>query len=75
MPFTGIADQQDIKIMMEALDAYCRERGIVDEDSRSFTAQRIASLFFSGSVTAEDILEGLRSGDHRGGKRGVGTAA
>lgn len=73
MPFTGIADQKDIEIMMEALDSYCRERGIVDEDSRSFTAQRIASLFFAGVSTVEEIMAALRSTDGRGG--GVGTAA
>lgn len=65
MPFTGIADQRDIDLMTEALNAYCQERGIVDEDNRSFIAQRIVSLFFSGSVTVEKILEGLRSGDDK----------
>lgn len=63
MPFTGIADQKDIEIMMEALDAYCSELGIADEDSRSFTAQRIAALFFAGVTTVEEILTALRSTD------------
>ena len=65
MQFNGIADQHDIDLMTEVLIAYCRERGIVDEDSRSFTAERITSLFFSGGATVEEILEGLRSGDNR----------
>lgn len=65
MQFNGIADQHDIDLMAEVLIAYCRERGIVDEDSRSFTAERITSLFFSGGATVEEILDGLRSGDNR----------
>ncbi|MBX3573196.1 MAG: hypothetical protein KF694_12670 [Mesorhizobium sp.] len=48
MPFTGIADQHDIDIMTEALAAYCRERDIANEEDRTFAAERIAALFFSG---------------------------
>ncbi|MCR5858622.1 hypothetical protein [Mesorhizobium sp. J428] len=75
MPFTGFADQCDIDIMTEALGIYCRERGIIDEDSRSFAAERIASLFFAGIATVEEILEALRSTDQGGGDQGIGAAA
>lgn len=74
MPFTGIADQHDIETMTEELAVYCRECGITDEEGRTATVERIASLFFSGRGTVDEILDALRTSD-RGHHPGLGNAA
>jgi hypothetical protein len=74
MPFTGIANQHDIETMTDVLAVYCRERGIADEEGRTAIAERIASMFFSGRATADEILDALRTSD-RESHPGIGNAA
>lgn len=75
MPFRSYANQHDIDAMTKALDAYCRECAITEDMDRTEAAERVASLFFSGKTTAEEILEALRTGGGRGDPGITGAAA
>ena len=74
MPFTGFADQHDIEVMTKTLDVYCREWGFSGEIERNDAAARIASLFFSGKTTTEEILDAVHAGDRPERRRGSSAA-
>ena len=63
MPFTGIANRSDMRVMTEALGIYCQEHRIMNQDDRDEVAETIVSLFFSGCTTTEALLEALQTSD------------
>ncbi|MBX3573190.1 MAG: hypothetical protein KF694_12640 [Mesorhizobium sp.] len=75
MPFYSYANQHDIDAMTKALDAYCRECAITDEEGRTAVAERIASLFFSGRASADEILDALWASNGRAPPSLTGVAA
>jgi hypothetical protein len=64
MPFTnGNADAEQLANMTEAVETYCRARGIVDETAREHVGRLVFSHFESGLRTSGELkarLERLR---------------
>ena len=59
MPFT--ATTQQLKILKQAVDDYCRDCGIVDGDERLYVAELVSSLFGVGAVGLTDLRRGLEA--------------
>ena len=55
MPFTGIADSEQLKLLTAVLDEYCTASGILDQPSRKEAATRVMSLFMQGVQNAEQL--------------------
>ena len=54
-----IASQQQLKILKQAVDDYCRDRCIVDAEKRLNVADLASSLFDLGARNAYDLRRGL----------------
>jgi hypothetical protein len=59
VPFT--ATSQQLKILKQAVDDYCRDCGIVDGDERLYVAELVSSLFGVGAVGLSDLRRGLEA--------------
>jgi hypothetical protein len=59
MPFT--ANPQQLKILKQAVDDYCRDCGVVDGNERLYVAELVSSLFDTGSVSLRDLRRGLEN--------------
>jgi hypothetical protein len=57
MPF--IASPQQLRILKQAVDDYCRDCGIVDGQERLYVAELVSSLFDLGAVSLNDLRRGL----------------
>ena len=54
-----IASPQQLKILKQAVDDYCRDCGIVDAEERLYVADLASSLFDLGARNAYDLRRGL----------------
>lgn len=57
MSFT--ATPQQLKILKQAVDDYCRDCGIVDGQERLYVAEVVSSLFDHGAISLNDLRRGL----------------
>jgi hypothetical protein len=51
--------QQQLKILRQAVDDYCRDCGIVDAEERLYVAELASSLFDIGAISPHDLRRGL----------------
>ena len=65
MPFTGIANPEQLAVLSRALDEYCHARGITDELGRDNAASMVMSVFSSGSSTLEELKAALAATSDR----------
>lgn len=66
MPFSGIADPEQLDTLRRVLDEYCRAHGLFDDVDRDNAAQRIINLFARGATTFNDLRQALGMGEHAG---------
>lgn len=59
MAFT--ASPQQLRILKEAVDEYCRDCGITDNDERLYVAELAGSLFDVGATSRIDLRRGLEA--------------
>jgi hypothetical protein len=59
MPFTGIANPDQLRILDQLLDEHCIERGITDPLERESAAGLIMSLFSSGATDLDALKTAL----------------
>jgi len=59
MPFSTIANPEDLISLTTALDRYCRECGIVNEQERQYAGHLLISLFASGVRDPIKLVAGL----------------
>lgn len=59
MPFTGIIDLDQLKILRSAVDQYCHDSAIVDDQERENVARLVRTLFDLGATRIEDLMVGL----------------
>lgn len=59
MPFTGVANSEQVRVLSEALEEFCRSRGIDDVAEREYVAQLVLGLFGRGTSTLDGLLAGL----------------
>jgi hypothetical protein len=59
VPFTTAAHPEDLKIPTTALDRYCAECGIVNEQERHYAGHLLMSLFASGVRDPIKLVAGL----------------
>lgn len=59
MPFTISAQQ--LKLLKKAIDDYCRDCGISDNDEQLYVADLATSLFALGAISQHDLRRGLES--------------
>jgi hypothetical protein len=57
MPF--IASPQQLIILKQAVDDYCRDCGIVVGQERLYVAELVSSLFDLGAISLNDLRRGL----------------
>jgi hypothetical protein len=57
MAFT--ANPQQLKLLRQAVDDYCRDCGILDADERLYVAELATSLFDLGAISQHDLRRGL----------------
>ena len=55
MPFTANPNPRRPAIMSEAVEQYCSDCGIVDEQEREYVAEMVNSLFDLGVETQADL--------------------
>jgi hypothetical protein len=68
-----IASPQQLKILKQAVDDYCRDCGIFDAEKRLYVAELASSLFDLGARTAYDIRRGLEDAVGQGGREALRT--
>ena len=81
MPFSGIADPDQLRVLTDALDTYCREAGIErGSAAHEDAAWLVVTLFSSGMSTVEELSSalanslvaaqryGVRNGPHAEGR-------
>jgi hypothetical protein len=56
-----IASPQQLKILKQAVDDYCRDCGIVDASERLYVADLVSSLFDVGAVSLRELRRGLEA--------------
>lgn len=61
MPFTGIANPEQLAVLRGAVDEYCGVRGIVESARREDVAAVVLALYSSGTQTSEAIMAGLET--------------
>ena len=62
MPFTKVAEADDLRMLTSVLDEYCRERGIANHsDKRKSIGYLLMSFFHDGAHTPEDLKAALRA--------------
>lgn len=59
MAFTASPSQ--LKILEQAVDEYCRDCSIVDDDERLYVAELVSSLFETGAANLNDLRRGLEA--------------
>lgn len=59
MPFSGVIEPEQLKMLQATLDAYCVQHGIEDDANREIAAHLITSLFTLGAVTPERLAGAL----------------
>lgn len=57
MPFT--ATPQQLQMLRDAVDAYCFDCGITEDDERLYIAELVSSLFDLGALDLGHIRQGL----------------
>ena len=55
VPFTGIANPEQLAVMTEAFEGHCLQHNIVDKHARTDTAQVVILLFEGGATTVEEL--------------------
>ncbi|UVK57563.1 hypothetical protein DBIPINDM_008164 (plasmid) [Mesorhizobium sp. AR02] len=65
MPFTGIAEPEQLCMLCQALDEYCRTYGISDEQSREHAAWLVMSAFTNGANSLEELRAALETEERR----------
>lgn len=59
MAFT--ATPQQLKMLKQAVDDYCRDCGIVDSEERLYVAELVSSLYDLGAISMNDLRRGLEA--------------
>lgn len=59
MPFTGIANPEQLIVLSEVVDEFCRSRAIVDASEREYVGQLVLLLYQRGTASLDDLLAGL----------------
>jgi hypothetical protein len=59
MTFT--ASPQQLLILKQTVDDYCRDCGIIDGSERLYVAEVVSSLFDLGAVSQNDLRRGLEA--------------
>lgn len=68
MPFSGVADSEQLKMLTDILDGYCQERDISSSSIERDDAGRLLMwLFGNGVVCPEALANSLGAADFRGG--------
>jgi hypothetical protein len=63
MPFSGIADPEQLAVLIATLDDICLDAGIEEQSpERKDTANLIAHLYRNGYHTAEQLKAALNAG-------------
>lgn len=65
MPFSGVADSEQLNMLTALLNEHCRENGIVDEEERYEIGRVLMSFHASGITTAEALRSALASSKYR----------
>ena len=65
MPFAGIINPDQLKILRQAVDQYCCDCYIVDEQEQQYVGHLAKTLFDLGEATLNDLLTEL--------ERAIGT--
>jgi hypothetical protein len=60
MPFTAIPSFEKLVTTKEAVDQFCLDCGIDDEQEREYVVQLADTLFDLGETSVERLLAGLR---------------
>ncbi|HEY6631921.1 MAG TPA: hypothetical protein VIZ90_10745 [Rhizobiaceae bacterium] len=53
------ATPQQMKLLRKAVDDYCRDCGILDDDERLYVAELATSLFQLGAIDQHNLRRGL----------------
>ncbi len=61
MPFTGIANPEQLAVLRGAVDEYCGVRGIMEAAQRDDVAAAVLALYSSGTQTSEAIMASLEA--------------
>jgi len=56
---TFTATPQQLKLLRQAVDDYCRDCGVFDGDERLYIAELATSLFELGAISLHDLRRGL----------------
>ena len=59
MPFTGIAEPEQLSMLCQALTEYCRTYGISDQQARDHVAWLVMSAFTNGANSLEQLRAAL----------------
>ncbi len=59
MPFTGMVPPEQLKILSEVLDEYCKANSVFDEATKREAAARIMALFTNGFHTMDELRASL----------------
>jgi len=57
MAFT--ASPQQMRILKQTVDDYCRDRGILDSQERLHAAEMVSALLELGAISLNDLRRGL----------------
>ena len=63
MPFSGVVDPDQLKMLTSILDEYCETRNIAGEQERNRVAVRILALFKDGAQNHDAIRAALLLAD------------
>lgn len=59
MPFSGFPNQEQLSILKQAREQYCRDCGIVSEQDREHVGLLVMSLFETGVTSLDGLMAGL----------------
>jgi hypothetical protein len=59
MPFRSIVHPEHLTVLTTALDRYCKECNIVDEQERQYAGALLMALFDSGMTDPDRLVAGL----------------
>ena len=66
MPFRGVADAEQLKVLTDVLDGHCDENHIEDSDERQAIGKLIMMFYASGMTDADSLSQALA--DYRAGR-------
>lgn len=59
MGLSGIFSSEQLAVLDQALDDFCRRRGLVSPTDRENVAQLAMALYTRGSVTRDELVQSL----------------